>query len=148
MAEIDCLTIFISVIGAPDLSNMSLIYCFCLMLTPLSGENSKADAPPDIKKITRSFFDALSANLIITGISGVALAEAAGIGKILIPSMVKDGYSKVFAGCLTATASTLGPLIPPSVPLILYAVIAQASSGKMLLGGFAPGILTALVLMI
>ena len=90
----------------------------------------------------------VGANLIITGISGVALAEAAGIGKILIPSMVKDGYPRVFAGCLTATASTLGPLIPPSVPLILYAVVAQASSGKMLLGGFAPGILTALVLMI
>ena len=90
----------------------------------------------------------VGANLIITGISGVALAEAAGIGKILIPSMVRDGYSRVFAGCLTATASTLGPLIPPSVPLILYAVIAQASSGKMLLGGFAPGVLTAIVLMI
>jgi len=86
------------------------------------------------------------ANLIITGISGSALAEAAGIAKTLIPAMIKNGFNKAFSGSLTATASILGPLIPPSIPLVILSSIASISLGKLLLAAFLPGFFLALVL--
>ena len=88
------------------------------------------------------------ANVIVSGISGSALAEAAGIGSVMIEAMKKQGYSPAFAGSLNAAASTIGPLIPPSIPLVIYAVMASVSAGKMLLAGFAPGILVAIALMV
>ena len=90
----------------------------------------------------------IMANLIITGISGSAIAEAAGVGKVMIPAMYKSGYSKVFSGCLTATASVLGPLIPPSIPIVIFATLSGASVGKMFLAGFAPGIIVTIILSI
>jgi tripartite ATP-independent transporter DctM subunit len=88
------------------------------------------------------------ANVIVSGISGSALAEAAGIGSVMIAAMKKQGFSPAFAGSLNAAASTIGPLIPPSIPLVIYAVMASVSAGKMLLAGFAPGFLVAIALMI
>jgi tripartite ATP-independent transporter DctM subunit len=88
------------------------------------------------------------ANVIVSGISGSALAEAAGIGSIMIKAMKDEGFKPAFAGSLNAAASTIGPLIPPSIPLVIYAVMASVSSGKMLLAGFVPGILVAIALMI
>ena len=90
----------------------------------------------------------IMANLIITGISGSAVAEAAGVGKVLIPAMHKNGFSKVFSGCLTATASVLGPLIPPSIPIVIFATLSGASVGKLFLAGFVPGIIVAAILSI
>lgn len=90
----------------------------------------------------------IMANLIITGISGSAIAEAAGVGKVMIPAMHKSGYSKVFSGCLTATTSVLGPLIPPSIPIVIFATLSGASVGKMFLAGFAPGIIVTIILSI
>jgi tripartite ATP-independent transporter DctM subunit len=88
------------------------------------------------------------ANVIVSGISGSALAEAAGIGSVMIEAMKKQGFSPAFAGSLNAAASTIGPLIPPSIPLVIYAVMASVSAGKMLLAGFAPGVLVAIALMV
>lgn len=88
------------------------------------------------------------ANVIVSGISGSALAEAAGIGSVMIEAMKKQGFSPAFAGSLNAAASTIGPLIPPSIPLVIYAVMASVSAGKMLLAGFAPGFLVAIALMV
>lgn len=88
------------------------------------------------------------ANVIVSGISGSALAEAAGIGAVMIEAMKKQGFHAAFAGSLNAAASTIGPLIPPSIPLVIYAVMASQSAGKMLLAGFAPGFLVAIALMI
>jgi tripartite ATP-independent transporter DctM subunit len=76
------------------------------------------------------------------------LAEAAGIGSVMIEAMKKQGFSPAFAGSLNAAASTIGPLIPPSIPLVIYAVMASVSAGKMLLAGFAPGFLVAIALMV
>lgn len=87
------------------------------------------------------------ANVIVSGISGSALAEAAGIGAVMIEAMKKQGFHPAFAGSLNAAASTIGPLIPPSIPLVIYAVMASQSAGKMLLAGFAPGFLVAIALM-
>lgn len=88
------------------------------------------------------------ANVIVSGISGSALAEAAGVGSVMIEAMKKQGFSAAFAGALNAAASTIGPLIPPSIPLVIYAVMTSQSAGKMLLAGFAPGFLVAIALMI
>lgn len=90
----------------------------------------------------------VGANVIMSGVSGSALAEAAGIGKVLIPAMIKLRYDASWTACLTATASVLGPLIPPSIPLVIYAVIASVSAGAMMLAGMLPGLLVAAILMI
>jgi tripartite ATP-independent transporter DctM subunit len=87
------------------------------------------------------------ANVIVSGISGSALAEAAGVGSVMIKAMRDDGFPAPFSGALTAAASIIGPLIPPSIPFVIYAVMASASAGRLLLAGFAPGILTAIALM-
>lgn len=88
------------------------------------------------------------ANVIVSGISGSALAEAAGVGGVMIEAMKKQGFGAGFAGALNAAASTIGPLIPPSIPLVIYAVMTSQSAGKMLLAGFAPGFLVAIALMV
>jgi tripartite ATP-independent transporter DctM subunit len=88
------------------------------------------------------------ANVIVSGISGSALAEAAGVGSVMIEAMKKQGFGAGFAGALNAAASTIGPLIPPSIPLVIYAVMTSQSAGKMLLAGFAPGFLVAIALMV
>jgi tripartite ATP-independent transporter DctM subunit len=88
------------------------------------------------------------ANVIVSGISGSALAEAAGVGSVMIEAMKRQGFGAGFAGALNAAASTIGPLIPPSIPLVIYAVMTSQSAGKMLLAGFAPGFLVAIALMV
>jgi C4-dicarboxylate transporter, DctM subunit len=79
------------------------------------------------------------ASMLFAGISGSAAAEAAAIGSVMIPSMSKEGYDKEFSAALTAAASTMGPIIPPSIPMILYGVIANVSIGALLLAGAVPG---------
>ncbi len=88
------------------------------------------------------------ANVIVSGISGSAIAEAISIGTLIIKAMKEEGYEPKFAAALTAAACTIGPLIPPSIPLVIYAVIASASVGKLLIAGFIPGFLVAIVLMV
>lgn len=90
----------------------------------------------------------VGANVIMSGVSGSALAEAAGIGKVIIPAMIKAKYDPKWAACLTATTSVLGPLIPPSIPLVIYAVMASVSAGAMMLAGTLPGLLVAAILMV
>jgi tripartite ATP-independent transporter DctM subunit len=88
------------------------------------------------------------ANVIASGMSGSAIADAAGIGSLIIKAMKDEGFDAKFAGALTAAACIIGPLIPPSIPMVIYAVMASASVGKLFLAGFVPGILTAIALMI
>lgn len=87
-------------------------------------------------------------NMIIAGMSGSAVADAYGIGVIEIKAMVENGYGADFSAALTAASSTIGPIIPPSIPLVVYAVIAEQSVGRLFLGGLIPGILMGLSLMI
>jgi C4-dicarboxylate transporter DctM subunit len=82
------------------------------------------------------------------GISGSSSAEAASIGSIMIPSMVKHGYEKSFAVAVTVTSATIGSVIPPSINMVIYGVVAGVSVGELLLGGFIPGVLTGIGLMI
>ncbi|WP_066923012.1 TRAP transporter large permease [Murdochiella massiliensis] len=86
-------------------------------------------------------------SMIFAGISGSSQADTAGIGKILIPSMEKNGYSKEEAVGVTAASSTIGVIIPPSIPMVIYGSLASASVGALFLGGIIPGILIGLAQM-
>lgn len=88
------------------------------------------------------------ASIIFAGMSGSAVADAAGIGKIIIDMMRKDGrYPAGYAAAITAASSTIGPIIPPSIPMVLYALVSDSSIGYLFLGGILPGLLMGLVLM-
>ena len=88
------------------------------------------------------------ASLIFSGMSGSAVADAAGIGKIIIQMMTKGGrYSGGYAAAITAASATIGPIIPPSIPMVLYALVSNASIGSLFLAGIVPGLLMGMVLM-
>ncbi len=89
------------------------------------------------------------ASLIFSGMSGSAVADAAGIGKIIIDMMTRGGrYPRGYAAAITAASATIGPIIPPSIPMVLYALVSNASIGYLFLGGIIPGLFMGLVLMI
>jgi tripartite ATP-independent transporter DctM subunit len=88
------------------------------------------------------------ASMIFAGISGVAAADAAGLGPIEYNAMAERGYSKDFSVGITAVSTLIGPLIPPSLPLILYSLFSGVSAGGMLIAGLVPGMLLGLLLMI
>ncbi len=86
--------------------------------------------------------------VIFAGMSGSALADAAGPGRLMMAMMTKDGrYTPSFAAALTASAAVIGPIIPPSIPMVVYALVSDASIGYLFLGGFLPGLLIAAGLM-
>jgi tripartite ATP-independent transporter DctM subunit len=88
-------------------------------------------------------------SLIFSGMSGSAIADAAGIGKVVINMMVKSGhYTRGYAAALTAASATIGPIIPPSIPMVLYALVSDSSIGFLFLGGVLPGLLMAATLMV
>ncbi len=88
------------------------------------------------------------ASIIFSGMSGSAVADAAGIGKIIINMMVKSGhYTRGYAAAITAASATIGPIIPPSIPMVLYALVSNSSIGYLFLGGIIPGIMMGAVLM-
>lgn len=88
------------------------------------------------------------ASLIFSGMSGSAVADAAGIGKLIIEMMIKSGkYSRGYAAAITAATATIGPIIPPSIPLVLYALVSDTSIASLFLGGIVPGLIMAGVLM-
>ena len=80
-------------------------------------------------------------NIIMAGFSGTALADASATGSVLIPAMKRQGYHAEFAAAITAAAATIGPIIPPSIPMIIYAVVAEVSVGSLFLAGVIPGLL-------
>lgn len=88
------------------------------------------------------------ASLIFSGMSGSAIADAAGIGKIIIQMMTRNGrYTLGFAAAITAASATIGPIIPPSIPMVMYALVSDTSVGYLFLAGIVPGLLMGGVLM-
>ena len=87
------------------------------------------------------------ASVIFAGMSGTAVSDAGGLGQIEIKSMNDAGFDPEFSAAVTATSSLIGPIIPPSVPLVMYAVITGVSTGRLFIAGIIPGILMALVMM-
>ncbi len=88
------------------------------------------------------------ANMIMAGMSGSAVADASGTGTILIPAMTRSGYPRDFAAAVVGAAATIGPIIPPSIPMVLYASISEVSTGRLFLGGVIPGTIMGLYLMV
>ena len=85
--------------------------------------------------------------MIFAGMTGAAVAEAAAIGTVGMEGMTKKGFDRKFCAAIIASASTIGPVIPPSIPLVIYGSITGTSVGRLFLGGFLPGFLMGLVLM-
>lgn len=88
------------------------------------------------------------ASVFFAGISGSATADTAALGSILIPAMKKEGYDAEFSAAITAASSLIGPIIPPSIGLVLYGVLAQQPVGKLLAAGIFPGFVIAFSQMI
>lgn len=87
-------------------------------------------------------------SMIFGGISGTAVADSASIGSVMIPGMAKAGYDKPFAAAVTAASSTVGPIIPPSVPMIIAGSLSGISVGRMFLAGAVPGLLMGIAMMV
>jgi len=86
-------------------------------------------------------------SLIFSGMSGSAVADAVGMGRIIINMMTKDGkYSASYAAAITAATATIGPIIPPSIPMVLYALVSDQSVGYLFAAGMAPGLLMGLMM--
>ncbi|MEO8345725.1 MAG: TRAP transporter large permease [Betaproteobacteria bacterium] len=89
------------------------------------------------------------ANIIFAGMSGSAIADAVGIGKLIIGMMTKGGnYPVAYAAAITASAAIIGPIIPPSIPMVIYALVSDTSIGYLFLGGVVPGLLLGVAFMI
>lgn len=88
-------------------------------------------------------------SVIFAGMSGSAVADAAGVGRLIISMMIRDNrYSRSYAAAITAASAVVGPIIPPSIPMVLFALVSDASIGYLFLGGAIPGLLMASLLMV
>ena len=87
-------------------------------------------------------------SILFAGMSGSAIADAGGIGSMQVKAMEENGFDTEFSVGITAASSLIGPIIPPSIPMLVYAVIASTSVAKLFTGGIIPGLLMGLVLMI
>lgn len=87
-------------------------------------------------------------SVIFSGMSGTAIADAAGLGTIEIKAMKDHGYSTEFSVGVTAASATLGPIIPPSLPFVIYGMMANVSIGALFLGGVIPGVVMTLLMMV
>jgi tripartite ATP-independent transporter DctM subunit len=87
-------------------------------------------------------------SLIFSGMSGAAVVDAAGLGQIEIEAMTKSGYPPKFSAACTASSSIIGPIFPPSIPMVVFSFVSGVSVGKLFLGGVIPGLLMTVTLMI
>lgn len=90
----------------------------------------------------------VGASVVFAGMSGAAVADAGGLGSIEIKAMRDAGYERGFAVGVTAASSTIGPIIPPSLPLIIYGIMAEVSIGQLFAAGIVPGLMMAVAIML
>jgi len=88
------------------------------------------------------------ASMIFSGMSGAAVADAAGLGLVEMEAMTKSGYDRRFSAAITAASSTIGPVVPPSIPFVIYGSITGVSVGKLFLAGCTPGVLMGIAMMV
>ncbi len=86
-------------------------------------------------------------SMIFGGISGSSVSDTASVGAVLIPEMVKKGYTPEFSSGITVASSTMGMIIPPSVPMIIYALVSEESVGQLFMGSLIPGILIGVLML-
>ncbi|MGI6075810.1 MAG: TRAP transporter large permease [Pyramidobacter sp.] len=91
---------------------------------------------------------AIVASMIFSAVTGSAIAATAAIGAILISEMIAKGYSPAYSAALVATSGSIGPIIPPSIPLVIYGVIVSSSIAKLFIGGVVPGVMMGFFLML
>jgi tripartite ATP-independent transporter DctM subunit len=87
-------------------------------------------------------------SMIISGISGSAVADGAAIGSVMVPAMKRAGYPAAFAAAVCETSAVMGPIIPPSIPMVIYAVLVEQSVGRLFMAGVVPGVLMGILLMV
>jgi tripartite ATP-independent transporter DctM subunit len=85
------------------------------------------------------------ASVVFSGMSGSAVADAGGLGQIEVDAMIKEGFDPDFAAAVTAESATIGPIIPPSIPMVVYGMMTEVPVGKLFVGGLVPGLLLALI---
>lgn len=83
------------------------------------------------------------ASIVFSGMSGSAVADAGGLGQIEVDAMVDEGFDPDFSAAVTAASATIGPIIPPSIPMVVYGMMTEVSVGALFMGGFGPGLLLA-----
>jgi tripartite ATP-independent transporter DctM subunit len=88
------------------------------------------------------------ASLIFAGMSGAAVVDAAGLGQIELDAMTKNGYPLKFSVAVTAASSTIGPIFPPSIPMVVFSFVSGVSVGKLFLGGVVPGLIMTVAIML
>ncbi len=91
---------------------------------------------------------AVITNMIMAGVSGSGVADASATGTTLIPAMKEEGYELEYSGAVIAAAATIGPIIPPSIPMVIYGVMGNVSIGRLFVAGFLPGLLLGLGFML
>ena len=84
------------------------------------------------------------ASIVFSGMSGSAVADAGGLGQIEVDAMIKDGFDPDFSAAVTAASATIGPIIPPSIPMVVYGMMTEVSVGALFIGGIVPGLCLAL----
>ena len=146
------------VIGQKMVSGVDSFLLIAVPLFILAGNLMNAG------KITEKIFDACKelvgwipgglghanvvASVIFAGMSGSAVADAGGLGAIEMEAMTKNGYDEEFSGAVTAASSVIGPIFPPSIPLIIYGSVASVSVDRLFMGGVMPGLLMGVLLMV
>ena len=85
------------------------------------------------------------ASVVFSGMSGSAVADAGGLGQIEVDAMIKEGFDPEFAAAVTAESATIGPIIPPSIPMVVYGMMTEVPVGKLFVGGMIPGLVLAFV---
>lgn len=139
-------------VGLDDFTLMSIpLFIFAGYLMNATGITDRLIEFASI--LLRRVYGGLShANVLVSmgfgGVSGVAAADVAAVGTVMIPSMKREGYDHGYATGITLSSSLMGPVIPPSVPFIIYGVQAETSIGALFLAGAIPGILIGLILMV
>ena len=142
-----------SMVGGID-SFTLLAIPFFLFLGSIMNTGGITDKIIDIAKTMVGHFKGglaqvnIFSSTIFAGLSGSATADTVALGSVLIPAMEKEGYDKKFAAAITATSSIVGPIIPPSITLIIFGVVSGTPIGPLLIAGIIPGILVSLSLMI
>ncbi|MGE4276789.1 MAG: TRAP transporter large permease [Lawsonibacter sp.] len=86
----------------------------------------------------------VAASIVFSGMSGSAVADAGGLGQIEVDAMVEQGFDPEFAAAVTAASATIGPIIPPSIPMVVYGMMTEVSVGTLFIGGVTPGLLLAI----
>lgn len=87
-------------------------------------------------------------SMLFAGMSGSAVADSAGLGQILIPTMKEKGYGADYSAAVTAASSTIGPIIPPSVPIVIYGILSETSIGRLFLAGAVPGFVMGIMMLV